>query len=259
MPDPGRTIDKTHLSIDQAEDRGFLHRDYIAHCLRWSHVVKHLQQKKRYKKARILDIGCGKEMPLIKTLYTMKMTPKEYIAIDINKIKFQHIHEKILEKMKNNFRVEDLQDFSQWDHRYKYIAPTLITCFEVLEHNTPANVVKMLSNIWGIADDWTTIFISTPCFNGKAAANHINEMTYEAMETLLKTSEFEIIHRWGTFASQKDIEPVLYETGADKLTMAYEFLKNYYDSNLLSVMFAPLFPRNSRNVLWEVKKIHVET
>ena len=119
MPDPGRTIDKTHLSIDQAEDRGFLHRDYIAHCLRWSHIVKHLQQKKRYKKARILDIGCGKEMPLIKTLYTMKMTPKEYIAIDINKIKFQHIHEKILEKMKNNFRVEDLQDFSQWDHRYK--------------------------------------------------------------------------------------------------------------------------------------------
>ena len=36
----GKAIDKTFLSIDQAETRGFLHRDYIAHCLRWTHVVK---------------------------------------------------------------------------------------------------------------------------------------------------------------------------------------------------------------------------
>ena len=78
-------------------------------------------------------------------------------------------------------------------------------------------------------------------------------------DTLRTTNEFDIVYLWCTFASQKDIEPVLYETGADKLTMAYEFLKSYYDSNLLSVMFAPLFPRNSPNVLWEVKKIHVET
>ena len=49
MPDPGRSIDKTHLSIDQAEERGFIHRDYLAHCFRWSHVVKHLGKKKLYK------------------------------------------------------------------------------------------------------------------------------------------------------------------------------------------------------------------
>ena len=30
----GKEIDNTHLSIDQAEARGFIHRDYIAHCLR---------------------------------------------------------------------------------------------------------------------------------------------------------------------------------------------------------------------------------
>ena len=34
----GKEIDNTHLSIDQAEARGFIHRDYIAHCLRWTHV-----------------------------------------------------------------------------------------------------------------------------------------------------------------------------------------------------------------------------
>ena len=97
MQDPGRTIDKTHLSIDQAEDRGFIHRDYLAHCFRWSHVVKHLGKKKLYKRASIIDIGCGKEIPLLKTLYTMKMTPKLYQAIDVNRINFQEIHRKIVE------------------------------------------------------------------------------------------------------------------------------------------------------------------
>ena len=53
----GKSVDKTFLSIDNAEERGFLHRDYIAHCLRWTHVVKWLHQGGRYKTARILDVG----------------------------------------------------------------------------------------------------------------------------------------------------------------------------------------------------------
>ena len=156
-----RDIDKTHLSLDNAEERGFIHRDYIAHCLRWSHVVKHLGKKNLYKKARILDIGCGKEMPLLKTLYTMKMTPKAYMGIDVNRIQPTDMHRKIMDKMGH-------------DH-----------------------------------------FIS----------------------------------RWGTFASQKDIEPQL---KGDSLQQAYECLKDYYDSNLLSILFAPLFPKYSRNVIWKL-------
>ena len=35
----GKEIDNTHLSIDQAEARGFIHRDYIAHCLRHLSVI----------------------------------------------------------------------------------------------------------------------------------------------------------------------------------------------------------------------------
>ena len=102
MQDRGRAIDKTHLSCEQAEERGFLHRDYIAHCLRWSHVVKHLGIKNRYKTAQILDIGCGKETPLIKTLYTMRMTPEVYVGVDYNKQpprpSENPIHKKIYDK-----------------------------------------------------------------------------------------------------------------------------------------------------------------
>ena len=57
MANKNRPIDKTHLSINSAESRGFLHRDYIAHCLRWTHVAKFLAQQQRDKSARILDIG----------------------------------------------------------------------------------------------------------------------------------------------------------------------------------------------------------
>ena len=72
----GKTVDTTYLSVDQATERGFLHRDYIAHCLRWSHVIKYLGTSARYKTAKILDVGCGKEMPLAKSLHSSRMAPE---------------------------------------------------------------------------------------------------------------------------------------------------------------------------------------
>tara|TARA_R100000458_G_C8239473_1_gene218944 strand:- start:227 stop:1000 length:774 start_codon:yes stop_codon:yes gene_type:complete len=257
MQKENREIDKTHLSIEQAEERGFLHRDYIAHCLRWSHIVKHLGKGQAYKTAKILDIGCGKETPLIKTLYTMRMTPEVYVGVDFNKPTHQEIHDKIYDKMGGgNFELIWNCDASI---KYRFanldFYPTLITCFEVLEHVTPEKVIGILTNIKSVSNSKTDIFISTPCFNGKAAANHINEMTYEEMKEIFLLEKFELVNHWGTFASQKDIEPVLYETGPNDLTIAYQYLKDYYDSNLLSVLFAPLYPRYSRNCLWHLRKI----
>jgi 2-polyprenyl-3-methyl-5-hydroxy-6-metoxy-1,4-benzoquinol methylase len=249
-----REIDKTHLSCEQAEERGFLHRDYIAHCLRWSHVVKHLQNK--YKTARILDIGCGKETPLIKTLYTMRMTPEVYVGVDYNKPVKQEIHDKIYDKMGGgNFEL-----IWNWDASLKNafissmdFTPTLITCFEVLEHVTPEKVLGIINNIKLISDKDTICFISTPCFNGKAAANHINEMTYEFMWDLMR-EHFVVEEHWGTFASQRDIEPKIFTNDLEGayLEHAYTSLKKYYDSNLLSVLFAPLFPQQSRNCMWKL-------
>ena len=258
MQDRGRAIDKTHLSCEQAEERGFLHRDYIAHCLRWSHVVKHLGIRNRYKTAQILDIGCGKETPLIKTLYTMRMTPEVYVGVDYNKPTVQEIHDKIYDKMGGgNFDLMWNCDASK-PNRFKDLdfTPSLITCFEVLEHVTPEKVLGIIENIKSVSDGDTDIFISTPCFNGKAAANHINEMTYDFMKDLMHEN-FKIPNHWGTFASQKDIEPVIYgeNSSSNDFTIAYEYLKDYYDSNLLSVIFAPLYPRYSRNCIWHLKMI----
>src|SRR5574343_1447146 len=82
----GKHIDTTYLSIDNAEERGFLHRDYIAHCLRWSHVCKQLTKSKKYTTARILDIGCGRELPMAKMLYSSRFTPEKYFGVDYGPI-----------------------------------------------------------------------------------------------------------------------------------------------------------------------------
>src|SRR5690606_17526865 len=80
----GKSIDNTHLSIDTAENRILIHRDYISHCIRWSHVIKFLLQKHVYKSIRVLDIGCGIDAPLARMMLSNRVAPVEYIGIDYN-------------------------------------------------------------------------------------------------------------------------------------------------------------------------------
>ncbi len=258
----GKEIDTTYLSIEQAEQRGFIHRDYIAHCLRWSHVIKFMAQSGRYQDARILDIGCGKETPLAKTMYTSKMSPVDgyYIGVDYGKIPHQEIHDKMSDKFEFHVceNVNSATDIKLVPDCLEiknlgglYDLPNIITCFEVLEHMEPELVVRTLKNIKDILDEDGTVFITTPCFNGKAAANHVNEMGYEGLHMLLlNIFNFELKAEYGTFASQSDYKPQM--TPA-QLEM-FDSLSKYYDSNLVSVIFAPLFPGHSRNTMYVLGK-----
>lgn len=269
----GKAIDNTHLSIDNAEDRGFIHRDYIAHCFRWSHVVKYLLQKHRYKTATILDIGCGKEVPLAKLLYSNKMTGCTYIGVDVNKLdpefNFGKMEDDIhlfgqtdaalnIEEAWNpasgmtDIRIQGKPDFN-W-----FKKPSVITCFEVLEHVEPEHTVRILKKIREVLSEDGLAFISTPCFNGSAAGNHVNEITYEALGTLIESLGFGIYGVYGTFASQRDIESVIQNGIGGTLWKAYERLKDYYDSNVLATFLAPMFPQYSRNALWVLKKNKID-
>jgi len=252
MVNPDRELDKTHLSIDQAEERGFIHRDYIAHCLRWSHVCKYMSIKNKYKTARILEVGCGKEIPLLKTLYTSRMSPAHYTGYDLNIVN-PPILPKIINKMgADNIHIHDETDFSLEAVPLE-VVPTVIVCFEVLEHVSPSKCLDILATFYTIMAEDTIAFISTPCYNGKAAANHINEMTYQAFGSVLEAQGFEIIDHWGTFASQSDLKKDILIMDHEQWSL-FDLLKEYYDSNFLATVFAPLFPEASRNVLWKVKK-----
>jgi len=249
MLNPDREIDKTSLSLDLAEERLFVHRDYIAHCLRWSHIIRHIST--RYKTSRVFDIGCGKETPLVRMLYSSRMIPESYTGVEVNKIKLTQTHLNISRRTK--LSILDQVDFSNMDvEEYVFINkhPTLITCLEVLEHMIPEKVDRVIQNIYKLSDENTDIFISSPCFNGKSAKNHINEMTYEFLKEKLSLN-FNIVNVWGTFASQSDIKPELQELGLMDL---FETLRSYYDNNYLATIFAPLLPHRSRNCMWYIKK-----
>jgi len=245
MRNKARVIDKTHLSINNAETRGFLHRDYIAHCLRWTHVAKFLAQGARYKSSRILDIGCGKEVPLAKLLHSSRMRPTEYYGVDVNKLEqpeqFKNAGWKPLLCGKTDICDLTKDDFSA--------PPNIVVCFEVLEHVAPEHCRRMLKKIIELMEPSAYVFISTPVWDPGvgAAENHINEMTYQAMGAILEDSGFRILGHWGTFASIKDYKEELQEHEA-----TFEALRKYYDTNYLATIFAPLFPHRSRNVIWSL-------
>lgn len=253
MPNPNRKIDKTSLSIDIAEDRQIVHRDYIAHCLRWSHIIKYLLKRGTYRSAGVLDIGCGRETPLLKTMYTNKIMPKTYLGVDPNPIPNHPIHDAI-RKIRDFYLYEEANYLELDLEKTPLVgSANVIVCLEVLEHVQPSMAFDMLVKIRDDMHPLGQAFISTPCWNRTAcAANHINEITYDALGAMMEDIGFRIESMNGTFASQRDyLDEFIIRYKCPEL---FTELHEYYDSNLLSVIFAPLFPSLSRNCIWRVTK-----
>lgn len=240
----GKTLDTTYLSVDKAEERGFLHRDYLAHCLRWSHVVKHLYERQRYKTAHILDIGCGREAPLIKTLYASRLIPASYTGIDAGHVDI--LSPALLVKMGRNLNIHDRQNILDIEPVQGF---TTIVMFEALEHMEKAMGIDVLKHIQRFMGADTDFFMSTPCYDGvNKAANHVYEWRFVELFEELESLGYKIKGVWGTFASMKDYKHHIPERWVD----VYVALHNYYDSNVLACIFAPLFPSLSRNCMWHL-------
>lgn len=244
-------FNKTFLSVDNAEERGFIHRDYIAHCLRWTHAMKYLGEHQRYKGAAILDVGCGKEVPMASMLYSSKMSPDLYVGVDAGKVT---VPDFMLKQDKMAIEIYDQENFLEFQYVFEPGKPqqfTLITCFEVLEHMSSLDGLRLLDRLAAHMVPNTMLMLSTPVFNGKAAQNHIHEWPFKDLQDALER-RFEIKDVFGTFASIRDYEQALRET----LMMgpAFDRLRKYYDTNYLATIFAPLFPSMSRNCLWELKR-----
>ena len=72
-------------------------------------------------------------------------------------------------------------------------------------------------------------------------------MTYEAVGSLLEARGYHIVEHYGTFASMKDYKPHMDEA----TKVMFDSLREYYDTNYLATIFAPLYPEHSRNVIWK--------
>lgn len=265
----GKTIDNTHLSINQAEARGFIHRDYIAHCMRWSHVVKQMYKRSRYKEARILDIGCGVDVPMARTLYSQKLIPHSYVGVEYNrpdKIDLSafsatsrfplHVYGGI--DFANDEQVVLLGEGTYSIKGDVHGLPNVITCFEVLEHIEPEHVRRVLNKIGRMmaehdarSDIESVFFMSTPNYDEHvgAAANHVNEMKHQALNCLLEDLGFVISEQYGTFASQTDYKQEFFKEFPNDGSTIFSRLSDYYDSNYLATVLAPLYPSRARNCL----------
>jgi|TARA_R100001530_G_scaffold34477_3_gene26934 2-polyprenyl-3-methyl-5-hydroxy-6-metoxy-1,4-benzoquinol methylase len=237
----------TQLSPDVTFEKHVFHRDQFAHYLRWTHVLKRAKIG-----MNILDFGCGTGN-LAEVLYRNRYKAKNYLGLEFKKSTVDKANEKYKKIDWVNFKQCDLVDNNlnegnDWD---------IIVCFEVIEHVNKKNLDVFLSNIKKHCNENTTVLLSTPIFDEKvgAANNHIidgviQEYKYSELKNQLEIY-FKVEDTFGTFASQKDYKPLMNEW---QKHMFYE-LNKYYDSNLISNIMAPFFPKESRNCLWILKLI----
>ena len=234
-------------------EKHVFHRDQFAHYLRWTHILREAKTGET-----VVDFGCGKGN-MLEVFYRNRFKCKRFIGIDIRK--------QTIEAAKEKFALVDWAEFYADDLIYPKIDYTQyqadkVCSFEVVEHVGKQNIELFLMNMRDCGNENATYYISTPNYNEQvgAAANHtydsgdgrgiaIHEFTHDELQAHIE-KYFTIEKKFGTFASMVHYKHLL----NDWQTQMYEALKTYYDSNLLSVMMAPFFPEQSRNILWVLKR-----
>lgn len=236
-----RDFDKSSLHADQHGK--IVHRDYAAHFFRWGFV-----SRKMKRGDRILDVGCGVEAPLAHVLSGhMSNLPSKYVGVDYNDRprKGFGAHDGGWREFHYGFNfAEDYEDLGFVPQSFD-----IATCFEVVEHMQPEACLQLLKGIrYYLKPETGRFYLSTPVFDGHRAAAHIHEYTVEELAVALESTGYVIEARYGTFASLRDVKPQL----TPEQSLVWRDLSQYYGNDVLSVMFAPLYPDHSRNNMWEL-------
>jgi SAM-dependent methyltransferase len=239
---------KTQLTPQQEFERHIYHRDQFAHYLRWTHILKVAKIG-----MKILDFGCGSG-EMLEVFYRNKYRPKQYLGLDIRQRTIEENSEKFSKLDFAEFRQCDLcQDELDLGQTFD-----IITCFEVIEHIGHENADAFLDNIAFHCGPETRVYLSTPNYDPQvgAANNHLlgpdKEVgEWDHFELQKKLEEFFIIeNKFGTFASMRDYKKDLVGWRKDM----FDALHEYYDSNLIANIMAPLVPaEHARNCLWVLR------
>lgn len=238
---------KTQLTPQQEFERHIYHRDQFAHYLRWSHVMKVAKIG-----MKILDFGCGSG-EMLELFYRNKYRPELYVGVDVRAGQIEQNKEKFAKLDFARFECKDLCAPCSFDEDFD-----IITCFEVMEHIGHDNADAFLENLAAACGADTTIYLSTPNYDpivGPAKNHiidgHVGEWLHEELQEKLE-EYFVIEKKYGTFASIKDYKAEL--VGWKK--EMFDALNDYYDTNMLSVIMAPMIdPSHARNCLWVLKGV----
>ncbi len=248
--DDGR-FDRSHLSTEHAYRLG---RDYFAHCLRYGWPMTLVRQHVG-PGGRIMDVGCGKEIPFFRALTcdhsaVTYYKPALYVAADLNDIKYRPritgCETHILDHCN---AVEDLS-------RVPNEPFDLVVSFEVLEHMDKDDGLRFLEALVGFArrkpereGKPAIIALSTPVNGGTIAKNHIYEWGRSELRRAWWKLGCDVVQEYGTFANLRDITRMLTSTELE----VWNSLVDYHSPHTLTSIFATKHPEAARNIAWHVE------
>lgn len=239
-----RTFDQTFLDTDT----DVIHRDYIAHALRWGFSKRNFIE---HEKTNVLDVGCGPSRPLLLVLFGgigANPLAKRYVGVDLNKIKPTN-HKRSTLYPEFNF-IERWKELKAKEGQFD-----LITNFEVIEHMPKAMGLQLLKAFREMLTNDGTLLLSTPVYDGKArAANHIHEYTIDELDEHISNAGLYTVKRYGTFANYNDIKKACKAAGRDDHLQTLEDLKGWFGGEVIASFLAPLYPDHARNNYWVIRK-----
>lgn len=243
-------FDKTHLSPEHAYRIG---RDYLAHCIRYGWPMKVVKERLGAG-ARIIEFGCGKELPLFRTLTcdhsaVTHYKPKRYVGMDLNKVKYNPrvtgIDSLVMSEMNcvENFAAIPDEVFD------------LTISFEVVEHMDKPDGLRFLDSMVRVARRKSEregkpglLLLSTPVNGGKIAKNHVYEYGRGELRRAIEKLGCTIEEEYGTFSNIRDL------VGALSVHEEYVWnqLAKYHSPDVLTALFSCNHPEVARNIAWLV-------
>lgn len=239
-----RRFDQTQLK--ESTHGNMIHRDYLAHVFRWGFTAKWVK-----KGNRVLDVGCGQDLGLLKSLLKWgSYVPAEYVGVDYNRVTVDTGKGNRQFLSRDWVTVHGEFDFTS---RYAELAEghfDRVTCFEVIEHMYTADGLKLLQGLRHCLSDDGVAFLSTPVFNGKAARNHLHEYEIDELRQAIEAQGLVVAKRYGTFGNYQAIK----KAATPEQLATLEGLREYYSDEVLACFLAPLYPDASRNNVWCLRR-----
>lgn len=234
--DPDRDFDRSSLRAN-AHGR-WVHRDYAAHFFRWGFAGRFVTGD-----TDVLDVGCGVDCAMIDVLtHPRSNVPRRYVGVDLNRAP---------QRVPRRGWAEILWEFDVTRRGGELGQFDVVTCLEVLEHMRRADGLRLIAALRDrLRDADSRLLLSTPVFNGKAAANHLHEWTVEELGAALAEAGLDVVRRHGTFASEREVLAVATEAERDLAVR----LKKYYSGEVVACFLAPLHPDASRNCVWVARR-----
>ncbi len=243
--------DRSHLSPEKAYRIG---RDYLAHCMRYGWPMEVVRQ---YIGAggRILEMGCGKEIPFFRMLTcdhsAVKLyKPALYVGADLNEIQYR--------PEITGCRTVVLPRTNIIDHPTAMPADPfdLVISFEVLEHMGKDDGERFLDAMVGFAmrkpaeeKKVGRILLSTPVNGGTIAKNHVYEWRRSELRRAWERRGCRVIEEFGTFSNIIELCEVL----TPEEHVVWNRMARYHSPHTLSCFFSVTHPEAARNIAWHVE------